>query len=115
MKRATAVRLIVVVSIALIATVVWMSRPPPRTTVLVPYDTEDREIVSKAAGLTVLFCMATEQGPFSPDELMESILADLPATAAEKGWDSDDIDQVIAGMVYHAMGDCEERILRALP
>jgi len=59
--------------------------------------------------------MATEQGPFSPDELMESILADLPATAAEKGWDSDDIDQVIAGMVYHAMGDCEERILRALP
>ena len=81
---------------------------------LVPYDTQDMEIINEAAGLTMLF-MGTGQGASSPEDLMELILADLPAIAAQKGWDSDDIDQVIAGMVYHAIGDCEERMLRALP
>ena len=114
MKRTTAVRLIVVASVALLVTVVWMSRPPPRTTVLVPYDTDDGEIIDEAMGLTVLFCMATDQD-LDSESLMESILADLPATAAEKGWDTDDIDQVIAEMVYHALPDCERRMLRALP
>ena len=112
MRRTTAVTL---AFCAALLTIVWISRPPPQTTVLVPYDTDNQEIINKAAGLTVLFCMTTEQGLFAPDGVMESILAELPATAAEKGWDSDDIDQVIAGMVYHALGDCEERMLRALP
>ncbi len=114
MKRTTAVTL-AILAVGLIATIVWISRPPPRTTVLVPYDTDDREIIDAAAGLTVWFCTLTEQG-VEPDEVMEFILAfDLPARAAEEGWDSDDIDQVIAGMVYHALGDCERRMLRALP
>ena len=88
--------------------------PPPQTTVLVPYNTDNQEIIRDAISRTLLFCRGIADG-HPPREMMEFTLADLDTTAATNGWDSDDRVQVLAGMVYHALPECEEQMLPVLP